>query len=144
LYIFPIEIYTNMSKRILVLVEDFIFSCLYNANVHLIEIDLLRRGNRPFNHPRLPDVPYLITLTRAGSGVIDLWPVTLQDTLPTIPVPLREGDLDAVLELQAVLNAIYDEAGYDLSIDYTQPPPPPVLSDADIEWMYKRLGKSSL
>lgn len=48
------------------------------------------------------------------------------------------------LELQAVLNAIYDEAGYDLSIDYTQPPPPPVLSDADIEWMYKRLGKSSL
>jgi hypothetical protein len=70
--------------------------------------------------------------------------VTLQDTLPTIPVPLREGDPDAVLELQAVLNAIYDEAGYDLSIDYTQPPPPPALSDADIEWMYKRLGKSSL
>lgn len=117
---------------------------LYNANVHLIEIDLLRRGNRPFNHPRLPDVPYLITLTRAGSGVIDLWPVTLQDTLPTIPVPLREGERDAVLELQAALNAIYDEAGYDLSIDYTQPPPPPALSDADIEWMYKRLGKSSL
>jgi hypothetical protein len=70
--------------------------------------------------------------------------VTLQDTLPTIPVPLREGDPDAVLELQAVLNAIYDEAGYDLSIDYTQPPPPPVLSDMDTEWMYKRLGKSSL
>ncbi|WGV24032.1 DUF4058 family protein [Halotia branconii] len=112
---------------------------LYNANVHLIEIDLLRRGNRPFNHPRLPDVPYLITLTQARSGVIDLWPVTLQDTLPTITVPLREGDPDAVLELQAGLNAIYDEAGYDLSIDYTQPPPPPALSDADIEWMYKHL-----
>jgi hypothetical protein len=114
---------------------------LYNANVHLIEIDLLRRGNRPFNHPRLPDVPYLITLTRAGSGVIDLWPLTLQDTLPTIPVPLREGEKDAVLELQAVLNAIYDEAGYDLSIDYTQPPPPPALSNADTEWMYKRLAQ---
>lgn len=70
--------------------------------------------------------------------------MTLQDTLPTIPVPLREGDPDAVLELQAVLNAIYDEAGYDLSIDYTQSPPPPALSDTDTEWMYKRLGKSSL
>jgi hypothetical protein len=112
---------------------------LYNANVHLIEIDLLRRGNRPFNHPRLPDVPYLITLTRAGSGLIDVWAVTLQDTLPTIPVPLREGERDVVLELQAALNAIYEEAGYDLSIDYTQPPPPPALSDTDIEWMYKRL-----
>ncbi|WP_292753033.1 DUF4058 family protein [Nostoc sp. NMS4] len=86
----------------------------------------------------------MISLTRAGSGVIDVWPVKLQDTLPTIPVPLREGDPDAVLELQAVLNDIYDEAGYDLSIDYTQLPPPPVLSDTDTEWMYKRLGKSSI
>lgn len=59
--------------------------------------------------------------------------MTLQNTLPTIPVPLREGEIDAVLELQAALNTIYDEAGYDLSIDYTQPPPPPALSDADIE-----------
>ncbi|KAB8318296.1 DUF4058 family protein [Tolypothrix campylonemoides VB511288] len=116
---------------------------LYNANVHLIEIDLLRRGTRPFNHPRLPDVPYLVTLTRAGSGVIDVWPVTLQDTLPTVPVPLRNPDPDAVLDLQAALQAIYDEAGYDLSIDYTQTPPPPAFSKADIEWMYTRLGKFS-
>ncbi|MEI2580351.1 DUF4058 family protein [Scytonema sp. PRP1] len=78
-----------------------------------------------------------------GSGVIDVWPVTLQDTLPTIPVPLRNPDPDAVLDLQAALQAIYDEAGYDLSIDYTQTPPPPAFSKADIEWMQTRLGKSS-
>ncbi|MCC5634657.1 DUF4058 family protein [Nostoc sp. CHAB 5844] len=114
---------------------------LYNANVHLIEIDLLRRGNRPFNHPRLPNVPYLITLTRSHSGLIDVWPVALQDPLPTIPVPLGAGDPDAVLELQAALNAIYDEAGYDLSIDYTQPPAPPTLSDVDIQWMSTQLRK---
>jgi hypothetical protein len=92
---------------------------LYNANVHLIEIDLLRRGTRPFDRPRIPSVPYLVSLTRAGFGVIDLWTLTLQDILPTIPVPLREPDFDAVLDLQAAMNAIYDEAGYDLSIDYT-------------------------
>ena len=113
---------------------------LYNANVHLIEIDLLRRGTRPFNHPRLPDVPYLVTLTRAGSGVIDVWFMTLQDTLPTIPVPLLLPDPDAVLDLQAAMNAIYDEAGYDLSIDYTQTPPPPAFSKADIEWMHFKLA----
>ncbi len=28
---------------------------------------------------------------------------------------------DAVLDLQAALTAVYDEAGYDLSIDYSQP-----------------------
>ncbi|MBD2447091.1 DUF4058 family protein [Nostoc sp. FACHB-152] len=112
---------------------------LYNANVHLIEIDLLRRGSRPFNHPRIPDVPYLITLTRSQSGLVDVWPVTLQETLPIIPVPLREDDPDAVLNLQAALNAIYDEAGYELSIDYSQNPPPPALSEADTNWMRSQL-----
>jgi hypothetical protein len=113
---------------------------LYNANVHLIEIDLLRRGTRPFNHPRLPDVPYLVTLTRASSGVINVWPVTLHDTLPTIPVPLREPDPNAVLNLQAALEIIYDEAGYDLSIDYSQQPPPPAFGKSDIEWIQARLA----
>jgi hypothetical protein len=116
---------------------------LYSANVHLIEIDFLRRGTRPFNHPRLPDVAYLVTLTLAGSGVTDLWPVNLQDMLPTIPVPLRQPDPDAVLDLQAAMNAIYDEAGYDLSSDYTQTPPPPVFSKLDTEWIQARLRNLS-
>ncbi len=80
----------------------------------------MRRGTRSFHHPRLPDSPYLVTLTRAESGVMEVWPVTLQDTLPTIPIPLKNPDPDAVIELQAALNAIYDEAAYDLSINYTQ------------------------
>ena len=84
----------------------------------------------------------MVTLTRAGSGVIDLWTLTLQDILPTIPVPLREPDPDAVLDLQAALNAIYDEAGYDLSIDYTQSPPPPAFNEADIEWILSTLANS--
>ncbi|KYC40579.1 hypothetical protein WA1_26025 [Scytonema hofmannii PCC 7110] len=115
---------------------------LYNANVHLIEIDLLRRGTRPFNHPRLPEFPYLVTLTRAGSSVMDVWPVKLQDTLPTIPVPLRNPDPHAVLNLQDALNAIYDEAGYDLSLDYTQTPPPPAFNNEDIEWMNQQIQSS--
>jgi hypothetical protein len=53
--------------------------------------------------------------------------VTLDQPLPTIPVPLRPPDADAVLDLQAALAAVYDEAGYDLSIDYTLTPPPPPL-----------------
>ena len=113
---------------------------LYNANVHLIEIDLLRRGTRPLNHPRIPDVSYLITLTRATSGVIELCPLNLQDTLPIIPVPLKEPDPDAVLDLQNALNTIYDEAGYDLSIDYKQSPPPPALNQTDIDWIEARLA----
>nr|WP_236117332.1 DUF4058 family protein [Hassalia byssoidea] len=49
-------------------------------------------------------------------------------------------DPDAVLDLQAALNAIYSEAGYDLSIDYNKLPPPPAFSKTDIEWMQARLA----
>ncbi len=108
---------------------------LYQAGVHLIELDLLRRGTRPFAHPRLPDVPYAIALTRAQSGVMDVWPLRLQDSLPIIPVPLRSPDPDLPLELPQVMADIYDEAAYDLSIDYSQPPPPPTLSEEDAHWM---------
>lgn len=113
---------------------------LYQAGVHLIELDLLRRGTRPFNHPRLPNVPYLVTLTRAQSGVVNVWTIGLQDKLPIIPVPLRVPDADVSLDLPLALSAIYDEAAYDLSVDYRQPPPPPPLSELDAGWLENLLA----
>lgn len=112
---------------------------LYQAGIHLVELDLLRRGTRPFSHPRLPDVPYAIALTRAHSGVIDVWSLSLQDPLPIMPVPLRSPDPDVPLELPQVMADIYDEAAYDLSIDYSQSPPPPALSEADARWIQTRV-----
>jgi hypothetical protein len=108
---------------------------LYHAGVHLLEIDLLRRGLRPLAHPRVPDTAYLIALTRAQSGTTAIWPLGLRDALPEIPIPLRAPDGDSLLELGPALAAIYDEAGYDLSIDYQDQPPPPALSAADAAWV---------
>lgn len=113
---------------------------LYEADVHLIELDLLRRGTRLFNHPRLPAVAYLVTLTRSRSGRVQVWPIAFQDALPTIPIPLREPDPDVALDLGAVLQTIYDEAAYELSIDYAQAPPPPVLSATDTSWLEEQLA----
>jgi hypothetical protein len=113
---------------------------LYQSDVHLIEIDLLRRGTRPLNHPRLPNTAYLVTVTRAQSGSVDLWPIQLSDPLPTIPVPLRSPDADVPLDLEVALTAIYDEAAYDLSIDYHQAPPPPALSNEEQRWLEDRLA----
>lgn len=115
---------------------------LYQANVHLLELDLLRRGARPFAQPRLPEVPYCIALTRAQAKQMEIWPVELATTLPVVPVPLQEPDPDVPLDLQAVLNAIYDEAAYDLSLDYDQVPPPPAFSKADADWLQKQLKDS--
>lgn len=107
---------------------------LYQAGVHLIELDFLRRGTRSFNHHRIPNVAYLVTLIRANSGVIDVWTIELQDQLPIIPIPLRDPDADS-LDLAFALNAIYDEAAYDLSIDYGKSPPPPQLNMSDAKWV---------
>lgn len=108
---------------------------LYQSHVHLVEIDLLRRGTRLFNHPRLPETAYLVTLTRAQSGAVEVWPVPLSDPLPTIPIPLQAPDADVPLALGAALTAIYEEAAYELSIDYRQAPPPPRLSEAETQWV---------
>jgi hypothetical protein len=113
---------------------------LYHGGVHLLEIDFIRRGTRPFAHPRLPDVPYVVALTRAHTATTDVWPLSFQDALPAVPIPLNPPDEDIVLDLSVALAAIYDEAGYDLSIDYRQPPPPPELSETEVTWVRELLS----
>jgi hypothetical protein len=108
---------------------------LHSAGVHLIELDLLRRGTRPVAHPRIPAVPYLITLTRAQAALTDIWALRLREQLPVIPVPLLPPDDDVLLDLAAAFAAVYDEAAYELSIDYRPPPPPPALSDEEARWV---------
>jgi hypothetical protein len=108
---------------------------LHRAGVHLLEIDLLRRGTRPVAHPRLPDAPYFVTLLRAQASFVEVWPIELADKLPVVPVPLRPPDPDVPLELSSALAAIYDEAAYELSVDYYRPPPPPPLSSEDAAWV---------
>jgi hypothetical protein len=112
---------------------------LFAAGVHLIEIDLLRRGVRSIKHPKVKTAAYVIALTRAPAKTTGVWPLTLRDRLPIIPVPLRSPDKDVTVDLQAVLNEVYDLAAYDLSIDYRESPPPPELSQADQTWMHELL-----
>ena len=108
---------------------------LYDNGVHLLEIDLLRRGTRVIADYRLDESPYVITLTRMLAGEIEVWPVGLRERLPVVPVPLAEPDPDVPLDLQFALSTIYNEAAYDLSIDYGQEPPPPPLDPADQQWV---------
>lgn len=108
---------------------------LYEAGVHLLEIDLLRRGERPFVHPFLPKSHYLVTLVRAGSGRSDIWALNVRDRLPVLPVPLLPPDPDARLDLQEALDAVYDRSLYRLSVNYEETPPPPAFSEEEREWM---------
>ncbi len=111
-----------------------------NSEVHLLEIDLVRRGSRIWEYARIPDVPYLVVLTRAAASTMEVWPIKLSDALPSLPVPLRPPDKDVVLDLSAALTAVYDEAYYRLSIDYQQDPPPPAFSAEEQAWMRELLS----
>ncbi|KAA3662959.1 MAG: DUF4058 family protein [Chloroflexi bacterium] len=99
---------------------------ILQSRVHLIEIDWLRRGQRVPMSKELPSAPYYIFLSRAEKRpILDVWPIQLNSTLPTIPVPLL-NDEEAMLDLQAAFNAVYDSVGYDELIDYIQPPDVPL------------------
>ena len=112
---------------------------LQQANVHILEIDLLRRGERPLDHPQLPPTDYLVSLKRTDAPQVDLWTLSIRDPLPVVPIPLRSPDPDARLDLGQALRLIYQRSDYSLSIDYEQSPPPPVLSEEDQVWMNELL-----
>jgi hypothetical protein len=101
------------------------------STAHLLEIDLLREGQRVPMRTPLPPAPYVAFLSRAENRpVTEVWPVTLAEPLPTVPVPLLPGDPDVSLDLQLALSTIYDLLGYDLAVDYNRPPEVPLPAEA--------------
>jgi hypothetical protein len=109
------------------------------ANVHLLEIDLLRRGQRPLNQPVIPASAYRIMLTRAPASKVEIWPIALPDLLPVLPIPLRSSDDDVTLDLAQTLQEVYEAGAYDLTVDYTAAPPPPALSAQESLWLEDQL-----
>jgi len=110
------------------------------SSAHLLEIDLVSQGERvPMQEP-LPAARYFVILSRANRRpIVDVWPIRLEDELPTVPIPLMGEDPDARLDLGAAFAAIYDLLGYRYQADYTQPPPAP-LDEQEAAWVQERLS----
>jgi hypothetical protein len=117
---------------------------LLRSPVHLMEIDLLRGGERmPLETP-VPKAAHYIVLSRTQRRpIVEVWPVQLWEKLPTIPVPLLPPDPDVPLDLNAVVASVYERGAYDRIIDYRQPPPPP-LTDEEAQWIDRWLRQKGL
>ena len=66
---------------------------------------------------------------------------TLNHVLPTIPIPLSEDDPDVMLNLQEVLNTVYDRAAYQISLDYERGIEPG-LDEARQGWVVDVMGRN--
>lgn len=113
-----------------------------SSETNLVEIDLLRAGVPLLPHRVAEYLQYIAQVWRwTGDSHHRLfWPMPLEKRLKVIPVPVRLGDADAQLDLQAMLNTAYDRAAYELLIDYRQEPVPPLPPNA-AKWAKEVIDK---
>jgi hypothetical protein len=109
---------------------------LLRSEVHVMELDLLRGGERSPLETALPPASYYTTLARADHRpYVDVWPMQLAARLPVLPVPLSTPDPDVPLDLGTIVSAVYERGGYATRIDYRQPVPPPPLEAEQQAWI---------
>lgn len=86
----------------------------------------------PLSDPQ-PACEYSVTVSRAWDHpTVDYWPIQLRDRLPVIPIPLRQGEAEPLVDLQALLHNVYDAGSYYL--DAYRQQPTPALSPAETTW----------
>ena len=68
--------------------------------------------------------------------------MSLRQPLPTIAVPLNEGDAPVPLDLQTILHRLYDSYGFAKFMYETEPDPP--LSPEDAAWAREILQAAGL
>jgi len=111
---------------------------------HLVEIDLLRAGKPMPIQGDVPDTAYRILVSRGDRRpTAHLYAFTLRDDIPVFPLPLRPGDEEPEVNLNEILNGVYERAGFDLRIDYTQPVQP-ALTQEDRDWVREQLQQAGV
>ncbi|BAZ12452.1 hypothetical protein NIES4071_42830 [Calothrix sp. NIES-4071] len=115
-----------------------------SSNTHLVEIDLLRGGvPLPIMETAIKSHYRIIVSRSERRPQADLYAFNIQNSIPGFLLPLRTGDVEPMLDLQTILNQLYDRASYDLVIDYHQEPVPG-LSKIDKDWLDKLLRAQGL
>ena len=92
------------------------------GQANFIEIDLLRGGSKPPMLDPWPECPYTLLVCReVDAPRCRVWKAHFQERLPIIPVPLSYQDSDLPLDLQPLIDGIYELGRYDERINYRRP-----------------------
>ena len=101
-------------------------NAVLKSPAHLMEVDLLRGGERMPMREELPAGDYHVILSREEKRPdCDVYSWSVRDPLPEIPIPLAEDDPDISLSFQSVLDTVYERAGYDYTVNYGNSSTPP-------------------
>jgi hypothetical protein len=111
-------------------------AALIDRPVNFVEIDLLLGGRRmPMARPLPAGDFYAVVGRKSGTPNAQVYAWTIKDTLPAIPIPLREPEPDAMLNLRAVFDMTYDRGRYRRMVRYGKPLPASLpLTTTDREW----------
>jgi hypothetical protein len=105
-----------------------------SSHTNLIEIDLLRAGEPMAVVGRAARSDYRVLISRGHERPrARLYFFSLRQPIPQFPLPLLPGEMEPLIDLNTTLHALYTRARYDLRVDYSQPPVPPLSSD-DTAW----------
>jgi hypothetical protein len=89
------------------------------GQANLVEIDLLRGGERQPMLDPWPDSPYSLLVARKEKAPrCKVWPAFFERPLPTIPIPLEQPHLDIAVDVQKLFETIYERGRYRQDIDY--------------------------
>jgi hypothetical protein len=115
-----------------------------DSRTHLVELDLLRGGQPMAMSGNGHGWHYRILISREECRPkADLYPFTVRQPIPDFPLPLKPGDAELTVPLNAILHELYDRAGYDLRIDYRREAEPPLEGD-DVAWADALLREARL
>jgi hypothetical protein len=118
-------------------------NALIHHPVHLVELDLLLKGQRLPLEEELPAGDYYALISRGDERPkCQVYAWTLRQALPAIPIPLLPPDPDVWVDIGAVFRTTYERGRYQRSVDYANPPP--VSLDATrLAWVMERARGTS-